>query len=188
MKSAITPWAGSLMELFLRALRDEAAGVRSNAAFAMGQLMENCGSDLSTHYPEVFKAIYPLFTISPGESASTRDNAAGAVARLIIRNMAAVPLDRALPAIMGSLPIKNDYTENAPVFRALCQLYKTQPQILRPYHDRMLHILASVLGPQGSGQVEEETRTELIRLLTALKTEDPRKVALLGLSHFVPTS
>lgn len=55
---------------------------------------------------------------------NTTDNAAGAVARLIIARPEAVPLDQVLPVFLNSLPLKADYAENEPVFNCLFQLFR----------------------------------------------------------------
>lgn len=188
MKSSVTPSTEPLLELFHRALSDPDAEVQSNAAFASGLLVEYSEIDLSPQYLHLLAALRPLFSVAPNPSAAAlnaRDNAAGAVARLIIRNIVAVPLDQVLPVLIEALPLQNDYLENRPVFRALFQLFRRYPQTLYPYMDRLLQLFAHVLDPSGPEQIGDETRAELIALIGALNHEDPAKVQAAGLSLFV---
>jgi importin-4 len=189
MKTSVTPSTEPLLELFYRALSDPDAEVQSNAAFASGLLVEFSEVDLSPQYLHLLAAFRPLFVLLPNASAAqsnARDNAAGAVARLIIRNTAAVPLDQVLPVLVDALPLKNDYLENRPVFRALFQLFRAYPQTLYPYMDKLLQVFAHVLDPSGPEQIGDETKAELIALIGALNGENPAKVQAAGLGPFVP--
>jgi hypothetical protein len=69
------------------------------------------------------------------------------------------------------LPLKNDYLENRPVFRAIFHLFRTNPQSLLPFVSRLLPVFGHVLDPTGPEQIDEETRVELINLVEALKRE-----------------
>ncbi|KAF9077913.1 armadillo-type protein [Rhodocollybia butyracea] len=189
MKAAITPSTQPLLELFHQALSDPDAEVLSNAAFAVGLLTEYSEVDLSQQYFHLLAALQPLFVVNadtPAARLNAKDNAAGAVARLIIRNTAAVPLPQVLPVFVDALPLKNDYLENRPVFRAIFHLIRTNGSALGPYMDRLLHVFAVVLDPNGPDQVGDEIRAELIQLIGSLNAEDPAKIQAAGLGVFVP--
>lgn len=188
MKSAITPSTEPLLDLFYRALSDEDAEVQSNAAFASGLLVENSEVDLSPQYLHLLSALRPLFDVptdAPAARFNARDNAAGAVARFIVRNTAAIPLDQVVPVFMSALPLKNDYLENRAVFRALFHLFRVNPQSLLSHMDRLLLVFSHVLDRSGEDQVGDEIRGELIALINLLNAEDPSKVQAAGLSAFV---
>ncbi|KAK0189123.1 armadillo-type protein [Armillaria mellea] len=177
MKESVTPSSEPLLELFYRALSDEEPEVLSNAAFGIGLLVEHSQMDLSPQYLHVLAALQPLFVVVP-ESPATRlnakDNAAGAVARLIVRNTAALPLDQVLPVWLNALPLKNDFLENRPVFRAIFHLFRTNS-----------NNLLVVLPPQPD-QIGDEVRAELIQLISMLNQEDPAKIQAAGLNVFLP--
>ena len=191
MKNAVTPSTEPLLELFYRGLGDPDAEVRSNSAYATGLLVEYSEVDLSPQYLPLLAALRPLFSASPDESSSelnARDNAAGAVARLLIRNSAAVPIDQVLPVFIGALPLKNDLLENRPVFRALFLIFRLNAQVLHPYMERLLQVFAYVLDPNTEeDQIDEEVKAELVSLIALLNTMDPAKVQAAGLTPFVPT-
>jgi hypothetical protein len=188
MKSAITPYTQQLMELFFRALGDNENEVLSNAAFATGLLVEYSEIDLSAQYFQVLGALRPLFNVpadAPSARLNAKDNAAGAVARIIIRNTAAVPLDQVLPIFVEALPLKNDYLENRPVFRALFHLFQTNGAALYPFTDRLLAVFAFVLPPTNDDMISEEIQKELVHLISLINQEEPGKVAAAGLSSYV---
>ncbi|KXN86598.1 putative importin subunit beta-4 [Leucoagaricus sp. SymC.cos] len=187
-KGAITPSTKPLLELFDKALRDPDAEVLSNAAFATGLLVENSEVDLSPQYLHLLGALRPLFDVnanSPAARLNAKDNAAGAVARLIVRNTAAIPLEQVLPTFFTALPLKNDYLENRPVFRAIFHLFRNNGAALLPYLDQLLQVFAVVLDPSQPDQVGDEIRRELISLLGALNAEQPGKVQAAGLSVYL---
>ncbi|KAF8159659.1 armadillo-type protein [Crassisporium funariophilum] len=189
MKGAISPHTGPLLELFYRALGDDDHEVLSNAAFATGLLVEFSEVDLSQQYFQLLGALRPLFVVTPEDPAAklnAKDNAAGAVARLIVRNTSAVPLDQVLPIFIDALPLKNDYLENRPVFRALFHLFRTNGAALHPFIDRLLPAFAYVLDPSIKDQVGDAIRTELIHLLALINQEEPAKVQAAGLAVFLP--
>lgn len=189
MKSAVTPSTETLLDLFYRALSDPDAEVLSNAAFAVGLLVEHSEIDLSSRYFHLLTALQPLFIVAPDSlpaRLNAKDNATGAVARMIVRNTSAIRLDQVLPVFIDALPLKNDYLENRPVFRAIFHLFRLNGGALFPYLDRLLQVFAHVLDPNGPDQVGDEIRAELINLIGALNAEDPTKVQAAGLGVFIP--
>ncbi|KIK94994.1 hypothetical protein PAXRUDRAFT_827438 [Paxillus rubicundulus Ve08.2h10] len=188
IKGAVTPSTEPLMELFYRALSDGEAEVQSNACFAVGLLVQHSEVDLSLQYIPLLAALRPLFDVaadSPRPRLNAKDNATGAVARLIVRNTAAVPLDQVLPVFVAALPLKEDYVENRPVFRALFHLFRTTPQTLGPYLDPLLAVFAHVLDPSGPDQIGDEGRAELIQLISFLNTQEPGKIQAAGLTAYL---
>ena len=189
MKSAITPWTQPLMDLFFRALSDEEPEVQCNAAFASGLLIEHSEVDLSPQYMHILTALRPIFEVpedAPSARFNARDNAVGAVARIIVKNTTAIPLDQVLPVFINALPLRNDFLENRPVFRASVHLFNTQPSALHPYLDKLLHVFAFVLDPTGQDMVGDEVRAELIGFIGLLNREEPAKVQAAGLTAFIP--
>jgi len=189
MKSEITPTTEPLLELFYQALSDEEPEVRCNAAFASGLLVEYSQKDLSPQYLHLLSAIRPLFEVPPNATLSrwkAHDNAVGAVSRLIVRNTAAVPLDHVLPILINALPLRHDFLENPPVFKAIFHLFGTNPQALHPYSDKLLGVFRAVLEPSVLDLINDEIRAGLIELIGALNKEAPEKVQAAGLGPFVP--
>ena len=70
LKSAVTPSTEVLFNLLYQTLQDEDAEVYSNAAFAIGFLVEHSGHDLSSHYGAILTALRPLFNVEDDASLS----------------------------------------------------------------------------------------------------------------------
>lgn len=189
MKSAVTPHTQNLLELFYRALSDPEPEVQTNACFASGLLVEHSDMDLSAQYLHLLAAFRPIFEVTPDAPAArfnARDNAVGAVSRMIKKNVTALPLDQVLPVLFGALPLKHDFLENRPTFGAIFLLFNTQPQVLAPYTDKLLQIFAFVLDPSGPDMVGDEIRAQLIQLIGVLNSANPAQVQAAGLGPFVP--
>ena len=187
MKGAITPYTENLLNLLDRALKDEEYEVLSNAAFAIGLLAEHSTVDLSQHLGHILQVLHPLFMLPSNPTTArqnAKDNAAGAVGRIIIRHASFIPLEQVLPVFLGALPLK-DHLENRPVFRALFQLFETNGGLLYPYLDQLLPVFAYVLDPSGD-QLGDEIRAQLIRLVGLINQEAPQKVQAAGLSPYLP--
>jgi len=189
MKSGITPHTELLLELFFRALNDAEAEVQSNAAFAMGLLVECSELDLTSHYLHILSALQPLFNVTPDSPAArlnAKDNAAGAVSRLIYKNGSAIPVDQVMPVFINALPLTNDFLENTPVFRALFHMFRTDTTPLRPYTEKILYIFLHVLDRNNADQITDSIREELIQLIVALNAESPQAIKEVGLAAYLP--
>ena len=172
MKDSITPSTEVLFNLFYQALQDPDAEVYSNAAFGVGLLVEHSAQDLSLQYSLLLSALLPLFEIAPGSPPSkmtARDNAAGAVGRIIVRNTTAVPLEQVLPIFIGALPLTNDFLGNRPVFRALFHLFRVHPTALTLYIEKLLSVFGHVLDPSLPDQLGTESRSELVTLMASVR-------------------
>ena len=93
--------------------------------------------------------------------------------------------DQVLPVLFGAVPLTQDHLENRPLFRTIFMLFKTQPQVLQPYLDKLLSLFAYVLDPNAPDQIGDEIRGELLGLLATLYREVPDKVRAAGLAVFV---
>lgn len=81
------------------------------------------------HYPSLLAALYPLF--SPDEEDGVRDNAAAAVARMILACPGTIPLPQVLPVFLGALPLKDDLEEAGIVYGCLFTLIGHSPNEVR---------------------------------------------------------
>ena len=190
MKASMTPFTNEVVQLIGRALQDPEPEVVNNACFAIGLVIEHSEVDLSSQYLPLLGQLRGLF--APGPDAkpavlNARDNAAGAVARMIIRNSAAVPLDQVIPVLLGILPLSADPIENKTVFRAFLVLFETNPQPLLAHIDAFLAVVARVLEPPRDQQedlVGDEVRAGLMQLVKALYAQNAAKIEAAGLAQY----
>ncbi|ELU44572.1 importin beta-4 subunit [Rhizoctonia solani AG-1 IA] len=184
MKGGVTPFTEDVFNLISQGFSDEDPEVRSNAAFAMGVLIENSDMDISGHYLTILTALRPYFVVAEGAphaQFNAKDNATGCVARMLLKNSSSMPLDQVIPVFVGALPLKHDFLENRPVFRAIFHLFNNNPDVLAPHIDHLLAVFAFVLDPQSEDMIGDETRAELIRLIKVLAQRVPDKVKAVGI-------
>ncbi|GAB1517492.1 hypothetical protein RhiTH_000541 [Rhizoctonia solani] len=188
MKGGVTPFTEDVFNLISQGFSDEDPEVRSNAAFAMGVLIENSDMDISGHYLTILTALRPYFVVAEGAphaQFNAKDNATGCVARMLLKNSSSMPLDQVIPVFVGALPLKHDFLENRPVFRAIFHLFNNNPDVLAPHIDHLLAVFAFVLDPQSEDMIGDETRAELIRLIKVLAQRVPDKVKAVGLEAYL---
>ncbi|WVW79439.1 hypothetical protein I302_101408 [Kwoniella bestiolae CBS 10118] len=184
LKGGVTTFTQPLLQIISRGLVDEEADVRSNAAFAAGVLIENSETDLSSNYQPLLTALQPFF--SPAEHSApavynARDNAAGAVARMVTKNPNALPLDQVISVLVSVLPLRFDPLENRAVYGALFATFRNSPQVLMPHIDHLLQAFHYVLlDPSHADDTTDETKAELRALIDHLKSQVPDKVAAAG--------
>lgn len=174
----------------MQALQDPEPEVKSNAAFSIGVLVEN--SEVAWT-KEDFEAILfrlrPYFSLSEGASKtqlSARDNAAGAVSRLIISNSQIVPLETVLPVLFDALPLEADPLENRPLFRAIFLLFSQNPNYILTYLDKLIPVFGRVLDPNNPDEIGDENRANLIQLLAQINQHAPGRLQAAGLGAFLP--
>ncbi|PFH50046.1 hypothetical protein AMATHDRAFT_4295 [Amanita thiersii Skay4041] len=188
IKSAVTSHSNDLFQLFLCALKDPEAEVLSEAAFGIGALIEYSEDDLSSQYPTILTALWPLFDVTPSTPAgrlNARDNATGVIARMILQNHAAVPLDQVMPVFIRALPLQRSYHENEAVFRAIFHLFRTCPAEAHPYIGKLLKVFMHVLDSNGpEHQLTDSTRRDLVILVNALHGQSPQEMQEAGFAVF----
>jgi importin-4 len=190
MHGAIAPFTQTVFELFghnLTGTPDEAE-VLSNATYGIGLVIEHSSVDLSHQFLPVLQAIRPMFDTkpdSPHSIMSCKDNACGALSRMMVRNLEAMPLDQVLPVFMQAIPCEADVQENKAVFSAIFHIYRNNQQVLAPYVDQLLSVFAKVLNPNGPELITAETRAEVIGLIGVLNQQDPAKIQAAGLAAFI---
>ena len=118
---AVTPYTNKFLQLLSRRLSDEDMQTRSNAAYAVGKLIEKSSSDqdIVPAYPSILEKLEACLQI---RELGLPDNAAGCLSRMILKHRDSVPVAEVLPALIHILPLTKDYEENEPVYRMICQM------------------------------------------------------------------
>ncbi|KAI3810363.1 hypothetical protein L1987_19975 [Smallanthus sonchifolius] len=121
MGAPISGYVNPLMPFVLKELASPSATNRRNAAFCVGELCQNGGDCSLKYFDDALQCLYPLFEESEPDDA-VRDNAAGAVARMIMAHQHSIPLNQVLPMLLKVLPLKEDHGESVPVYTCICNL------------------------------------------------------------------
>ncbi|KAF9109142.1 hypothetical protein BGX27_007951 [Mortierella sp. AM989] len=169
MLGGITEFTEVIFPIALKGLSDEEAEVRSNAAYTVGALCQNTSLDISSQYPNILTALYPLFQ---GQNLdNVTDNACGAVARMIMKHPNAVPVEQVLPVFIQALPLKRDYEENEPVYKLLFSLIRSQNAWVFANLAQILAIFAEILPKED--ELKAHTRAEMIEIVKGLNQQFP---------------
>ncbi|KAG0067192.1 hypothetical protein BGZ89_006368 [Linnemannia elongata] len=169
MSTGITDFTEQLFPLIVKGLSDEEDEVRSNAAFAIGALCQNTTIDLSSQYPALLTALYPLF--QGQDLSNVTDNACGAVARMIMKHPNVVPVEQVLPVFVQALPLKVDFEENEPVYKLLFSLIRAQNAWIFANLAQLLAVFADVLPREG--ELKPATRLEMVEIVKQLNQQFP---------------
>ncbi|KAI2470165.1 ARM repeat-containing protein [Annulohypoxylon bovei var. microspora] len=164
MRNGVTPYTSTLLRPLLHRLSDEDKETKSNAAYAIGQLMYHSG-DAETYLPaynEILGKLEPLLQIT---DARLQDNAAGCVCRMILAHPDRVPIAEVLPIIVNLLPLKEDFEENKPIYQCIHQLYSWETPAVQELTPKLMNIFQGLLQADDD-QLDPETR-ELVQSMTS---------------------
>ncbi|XP_047337583.1 importin-4 [Impatiens glandulifera] len=154
MGSPIAAYIDAVTPLALKELASSAATNRRNAAFCVGELCKNGGDSVLKYYNDILRLLFPLFGQSETDDA-VRDNAAGAVARMIMVHPESVPLNQVLPVFLNVLPLKEDKEESVAVYSCVLNLVLSSAQQILPLVPDLVNIFAQVaLSPDETAEVK----------------------------------
>ncbi|CAM9441954.1 unnamed protein product, partial [Phaeothamnion confervicola] len=156
------------------ALASGDASVRRNSAFLAGVLAQAAGPAVAPHAIELLQSLEPLFrpeagaaaggkggngSTAAGAEAGVVDNAASAVARLIMASPESVPLAHVLPTFLKVLPLRADQSENKSVYRCVLGLLAGGGPDVAAQLPAILDVLVAAAGPgsQVQGEMQEES-------------------------------
>ncbi|KAK9824669.1 hypothetical protein WJX72_012191 [[Myrmecia] bisecta] len=155
---AFAPVAERLVPILVRELRCDDSSNQRNAAFCVGMLFQHAAPTVAAHYPQLLQALHPLF--SEDADPGVRDNAAGAVGRLIIALGAQLPLEQILPVLLGALPLTADADEADAVYGALCTLTTTAELA-----HRLVPFLPATMQAFGAVVLQADVKEEMMSAL-----------------------
>ncbi|KAL3581808.1 hypothetical protein D5086_016140 [Populus alba] len=127
MGAPIADYVDRVMPLAIKELASSNATNRRNAAFCVGELCKKWWGSTLKYYGDTLRGLFPLFGESEPDDA-VRDNAAGAVARMIMAHPQSVPLNQVLPVFLKVLPLKEDREESMAVYSCVYTLVLSSNQ------------------------------------------------------------
>ncbi|KAK9388585.1 armadillo-type protein [Lipomyces mesembrius] len=177
MKSSVTPYTSQLLKAFVHRLSDESIEVRSNAVYGYGLLAEYSQSpqEIVASYPKSLQRLQQCL-VSDSENYRCVANICGCVARMAYCHSDSVPLGDVLPALVYSMPLKDGYEENDPIFRLVVQLYKSNNPTIHGLTAQILKVLEHIFAndSEDNKQFEfVETRQEVCELLRYINQSNP---------------
>ncbi|KAK6915147.1 hypothetical protein RJ641_020264 [Dillenia turbinata] len=166
MGSPISGYIDTVMPLVLKELASSEATNRRNAAFCVGELCKNGGDSSLKYYGDVLRGLYPLFGDSEPDDA-VRDNAAGAISRMIMVHPEAIPLNQVLPVFLKVLPLKEDREESMAVYSCVSNLIlSSNPQILSLVPELVNLFAQVVVSPDETTEVKAQVGRAFSHLIS----------------------
>ncbi|KAL9009900.1 MAG: hypothetical protein Q9173_005108 [Seirophora scorigena] len=174
MDVAVTPHTAPLFKVLMHRLNDEDPSTKSNAVFAAGLLIATSQDDkeIQRHFNTVLAKLEPMLQ---EDGARLKDNAAGCAARMAVKYQDKVPLGAVVPALVGVLPLKEDFEENEPVWGCVVRLYSAGEPTILGLTPRLLPILEQVLG-EPEEQLNEKTKEQVVEMVRFIHGKQPQMV------------
>ncbi|CAD7003293.1 unnamed protein product [Ceratitis capitata] len=160
-------------------LSDEFDQARQNAVYGLGELVLYSGDKSFEAYPHILNALSQA--VSKETKPSALDNICGAIARLIIVNSTLVPLAQVLPVFVQHLPLREDFDENASIFKCLKQLYLQARDAIAGSLEQIIAIAIHVLYKKE--YTEKETYDTALGLLQEIRENYPDKFSAVANSN-----
>lgn len=148
----VSAFVPQILPMLLKLTSDEDSDVRNNSLYGLGELALHGKNAVSSYYNDILKVLGD--TVMNESNARVRDNAIGAIARLIIADYTLLPLDAVFPLFINALPLQQDYVENKAVFKAILTLYQAGHVSVQPHVRTLLKIALTVLH---ENRIEDET-------------------------------
>ena len=150
---------------------DEDTTTRQNGTFCLGVLGLHGGAAALHQMQQLLTALQPR--LAADEDPAVRDNAIGALARLVLAFGNSLPLAQIIPAICSHLPLEADPGENIPASRclmAVAQDAHSRPH-LGPHLPKALSVFAKMIHPDSldkyaTAEVQTELKTFIQWLLS----------------------
>ena len=180
-------YAELLLPMIQLGLADSMEGVRRNAAFCVGTLVQSTGTALVPHFLNLLQWLHPVCIRKDARKTSDMggadvDNALAAVARLINVSAASVPLAHVLPVVLAALPLREDTSEGPTIYQSFAQLLHTND----PTAVSMIEPLVAAFGEtltKASTAVEETKAVSAAALKHLAATAQFQPVVMAYLAH-----
>lgn len=119
--------------------------------------------------------------VSKETEPAALDNICGAIARLIITNAEMVPLDQVLPVFLQKLPLREDYDENASIFKCFKLLYIQARDTIVQSLEQILAVALHVLYKKEFA--DQDTCENALALIKEIRESYPDKFSAVANSN-----
>lgn len=166
MKESIIPFTDKMYNIFMKGVKDQSDDVVSNSVFGVGVLVEASGNTLVDRYPVILETLSQF--LKEGGDRRTIDNVLGAVARMIITNPTALPLDMLFPTFVKWLPLQEDMEENEMVYQCIYTLLSNNAQCAVQQIPTLLPMMA---GQLPSKKLDDSTKAQLVQIIKGVASQ-----------------
>ncbi|QBM90810.1 Importin-beta N-terminal domain-containing protein [Metschnikowia aff. pulcherrima] len=153
---ASNPYMEEFLHVFSdRLANDKSLEVKGNSAYGVGIIIEHSTTDFSASYSQILQTMFHLLSKSDEQAkmddSESKDvvkrsnaNACGCVARMALKNAAAVPVEHVLPALLSHLPLDAGFEENTPILTWIIKLYESGDSLIEAQSERVIKVFADI--------------------------------------------
>jgi len=162
LSGVLEPFVAHLYPTFTNLMRDEDCEVRNNAIFGLGELVFYGRELVYSNYPQILQNLSAA--LSREDTDLALDNICAAIARLILTNINAVPMEQVFPALMKNLPLREDFHEYTTILKCLMYLFQNGHALFHSYLPQIFNVVLHMgsqrkLEPGQKEMMIEFTRT-----------------------------
>ncbi|KAI8126152.1 importin-4-like [Lucilia cuprina] len=179
LKSCTGTYFDTFCPLMIDGLSDDFYQARQNAVFGLGELVLYAEEKSFEAYPHILMALSQA--VANEKEPAALDNICGAIARLIITNCNLVPLNQVLPVLLQHLPLREDFDENASIFKCFKLLYIQCREAITPSIEQILAIAIHVLYKKEF--VDQETCENAVGLVKEIRENYPDNFSVVANSN-----
>lgn len=164
MKSEVTPFTETLLQILVHRLDDSDIEVRSNATYGVGILSyysedaQTITNSYSTILARLQRLLKSVAESNDDNNARSLANACGAVARMTLKHPASMPVSDLVPILLSHLPLTAGMEENTPIFELLVELVRTNEATTISMRERLVEIFAGVFVQEQAAAAELASR------------------------------
>lgn len=175
-------YISGLLPYLLGLTKDPDTNVRNNALFAIGEMALHGKEHMFQQYPTLLNALSQV--LASETKPKVLDNACGVIARMILTNIEIIPLQQVFRAFVAQLPLKEDFTEDVWIMKAIGHVVEVAPDIARPEAYLIIQAAGFTLY---SHSPDDECKEVLLNTFRILFSRFPQEcqVALPQLPHKV---
>ncbi|KAH8296643.1 hypothetical protein KR054_009252 [Drosophila jambulina] len=161
----------TICPLFLAGANDTDAKSRQNSYYGLGELVMHSEDKSFESYPTILQTLSDA--IARETAPSALDNICGAVARLILTNVQAVPLAAVLPVFLSHLPLREDFEEYDAVLKTFHLLYTQAAPSIVDQIEQMVYVILQAL--QQKHITDKDIITNAVEFVKLVRAHHPDK-------------
>lgn len=169
----VSGYVNSLLPYLLGLTKDPDANVRNNSLYTIGEMALHGKQHVYQHYPTILNALSQV--LASESKPKVLDNACGVLARLILTNAQGIPLQQVFRAFVAQLPLKEDFSEDVWVMKAICHVIQNAPDVAR---SEVYLILQAAGFTLQSHAPDDECKEVLLNTFRALFAQLPQECQL----------
>ena len=171
LKQLAAAYIPHMLPILAAGLKDENSSVKRNSAYCSGVFCLHCPEQMAPFTLQVLQGLQPL--LSDEEEDACRDNALGAISRIIRGNAAAVPTAELVGLLAQNMPLTGDEDENAELVSCFLHVYRIMPAALNPFLGTIVAAFVALLAdPEKAKCLGEDARkAEMVAFISHLARE-----------------